>query len=58
MDRRVTLLIAAGALILFVGTAAASGDGSSTNFDVVTFLEDIIAFFESLLEVATADSTS
>ncbi|WP_160163109.1 hypothetical protein [Halorubrum californiense] len=50
MNQKIALLTAVTVLALFTGTAAASGDGSSS-VDIIPLLEEILTFFETLVEV-------
>ncbi|MFC7326054.1 hypothetical protein ACFQMF_15975 [Halorubrum rutilum] len=50
MNRIVTLLMAVAAVVVLTGTAAASGS-SGPGVEVVPVLEELISFFEGLLDV-------
>ena len=59
MNRTIALLTAVVAVVILTGTAAAAtSDGGSSAVEVIPLLEDIIAFFEGLLDAFTGTSST
>jgi len=58
MNRTIALLTAVVAVVILTGTAAATSDGGSSAVEVIPLLEDIIAFFEGLLDAFTGTSST
>jgi hypothetical protein len=57
MNRIVTLLMAVAAVVVLTGTAAAAGSGG-LGVGVVPVLEELISFFEGLLDVFSQFSSN